>query len=77
MGFYPMLYALINALPTVNASNGFVDGMTLATQYLSTINQFLPMGSLIAILLFDVTFETGYLTFKIIYWFIRRFPTQS
>jgi hypothetical protein len=64
-------------LPNVTASNPFVAGVVKSSQYMSSMSQIFPVNSLTVFLAFLVAFEVGYLTFKVVYWFIRRIPTQS
>lgn len=71
------LTGALQLLPNVTASNPFVSGVVTASGYMSSMAQIFPVNALTVFLAFLVTFEVGYLTFKVIYWFIRRIPTQS
>lgn len=77
--FFSAVSYLLGFLPTVTISTSFVSAITTATSYISGIYAILPfiVGTILAVLAFDVAFESGYLFYKIIYWVIRRFPTQS
>lgn len=72
-------YFLISKLPDVSYSSSFGTAIVTANGYISTAYSFLPLITitLLAIITFDVVFEFAYFTYKIIYWIIRRFPTQS
>ena len=77
---YYILWPLINliaVLPDVSLNSGFATSITTASGYLSALNIFLPITSILAILGVFVTYETGYFAFKFIYWLIKRIPTQS
>jgi len=70
---------LISLLPEVSITSPFGTAIVTANGYISTAYSFLPFItlSLLAIIAFDVAFEFSYFVYKIIYWIIRRFPTQS
>lgn len=70
---------LLSLLPTVTDGGYFTDAITTASSYISSVYAFIPVitVTLLAILAFDILFESGYLLYKVIYWVIRRFPTQS
>jgi len=69
----------LNMLPNVSSMSGIGSAITTASGYIAVPYSFLPTITItvLAILTFDIVFETGYLLFKGIYWVIRRFPTQS
>jgi len=70
---------LLGLLPTVTDTSGFGASLATAGGYIAVPYQFLPVVTVTILLIvaFDVVFESGYLLFKVIYWVMRRFPTQS
>ena len=68
---------LVAKLPDVATGNPFLNAVGNASGYMASLDIVIPVGTLLSILTFYVIFEAGYLTFKVIYWIIRRFPTQS
>jgi hypothetical protein len=70
---------LIDKLPAITTSSGIGTSIAKASQYISGVYAFIPLISttLLAIVAFDIIFESSYLLYKIVYWIIRRFPTQS
>ena len=72
-------YGLVSFLPDISINSNFGTAIVTTNGYIGTAYSFLPVitVSLLAIIAFDVTFEFIYFTYKIIYWIIRRFPTQS
>lgn len=70
---------LIGYLPTVTINSNFASSIATASQYISSVYEVLPVIvlTLFAILTFDILFESGYMLYKVVYWIIRRFPTQS
>jgi hypothetical protein len=70
---------LIGFLPNIQTISTFNTAIVTASSYLSTVYSFIPLivSTLLAIIVFDVIFESGYMIFKVVYWVIRRFPTQS
>lgn len=74
---FTIVNGLVGLLPGVTASSGFSAGIHTAAEYMSGINVIVPVDTLLTILFFLVAFEAAYLLFKVIYWVIRRLPTQS
>lgn len=77
--FFSAVSFLISGLPEVSSNSSLVSAVTTASTYISGVYAFLPLitATLLAIIVFDVIFESSYLLYKAIYWVIRRFPTQS
>lgn len=77
--FFILISGLINQLPTASTTSGIGLAITTASSYISAVYSFLPAitVTILAVLAFDLVFETAYIFYKIIYWIIRRFPTQS
>jgi hypothetical protein len=69
----------INKLPEINTSSGIGSAIAKGSTYISGVYAFIPLISttILAIIAFDIIFESGYLLYKVVYWIIRRFPTQS
>ena len=70
---------LINKLPAIATNSGIGSSVITASQYISGVYAFIPLicTTILAIIAFDIIFESSYLLYKVIYWVIRRFPTQS
>jgi len=70
---------LVAKLPDISATSDFGNAIITANGYIATAYSFLPVitVTLLAVIVFDILFEGGYFLYKIIYWIIRRFPTQS
>lgn len=77
--FFGAVSALMSILPDVSVNSAFGSAIATGSSYISAIHSFLPLitATLLAIIVVDVLFESSYLLFKVIYWIIRRFPTQS
>jgi hypothetical protein len=77
--FVSVITNLLNTLPDISASNPFVVAGTTLSTYTSAVYNFLPdtTVALIGIIAFDLIFETGYFSWKILNWILRRLPTQS
>lgn len=69
----------INKLPSITTNSGIGTAIATGSTYISGVYAFIPFISttILAIIAFDIIFESGYLLYKVIYWVIRRFPTQS
>jgi len=77
--FYKTVDVLTNLLPNVSDTSAFGSAITTGSSYISAIHSFLPLitTTVLAIIVVDVLFESSYLLFKVVYWIIRRLPTQS
>lgn len=77
--FFKVVSGLLALLPNITTNSSFGSAISTGSSYISAVHSFLPLItiSLLAIVAFDVLFESSYLLFKVIYWVIRRFPTQS
>lgn len=77
---YGVLFAVtspIRLLSDVSDVTGIGSAITIASNYLHGLNIFLPVTQILAVLSVVIAYETGYFGFKIIYWIIKRIPTQS
>lgn len=70
---------IIGLLPDITATPTFTTAITTGSGYLSAISGVIPVivYTLLTIISFDLLFEGGYLFYKIVYWVLRRLPTQS
>jgi len=83
-GFINIIYSLIYALtspfrllPDVSLSGNFASAISTANGYIHSLDFIVPMDTIINLLGMYIIIETAYLTYKIIMWLIKRFPTQS
>lgn len=67
----------IRLLSDVSTVSGFSTGVASASNYLHGLNNFLPITALLSALGVIIAYELAYFTFKLIYWVIKRIPTQS
>jgi len=76
---FAVLGFLIGLLPDIQTTSTFGTTIITGSSYLATLYSFIPfiISTLLAIVVFDLLFESGYMIFKVVYWVIRRFPTQS
>jgi len=76
---FTALNYLVGLLPTISDTGVFASSVSNASGYVSGVYTFLPhiTTALLGMIFFDIVFETAYLLYKVIYWVIRRFPTQS
>jgi len=77
--FWGIIALLLSFLSDVSTSSSITTAISTTSGYLTSLNSFIPyiLGSVLSIIAFDLVFESSYLLFKVIYWVIRRFPTQS
>jgi len=77
---YYILYGItspIRLLPDVSLPVGFTNAMTTASGFYSSVNAILPLDTILILLAIYVAIEAAYLSYKLIMWLIKRFPTQS
>lgn len=78
---YGVLWAIVQLianLSDVQPIPGLSSAVVKASQLYTSVNSFLPISELIGVFLGVVVIYAGaYFTFKLIYWIIKRIPTQS
>ena len=77
--FLTIILFFLGLLPDIVVSSNLTNTISTMSGYISSIYSFLPstMTAILGVLAFDLAFEGGYLLFKIVYWIIKRLPTQS
>ena len=73
---YPLVF-LIAQLSDVSLTSAIGTAVTTASGYLAGLNVFIPVATILSILQAFIVYELAYFTFKLIYWIIKRIPTQS
>lgn len=77
---YALIYLItspIRLLPDVSLPEGFISAISNANGLLATINSVVPVDTILTLLQISLIIETAYLSYKMIMWIIKRFPTQS
>lgn len=78
INFFAMaIVGWVQFLPTASLPFSLSSAITSASGYLSSLNSVLPMTVIISTFGFFLLFEGGYLTYKVIYWIIKKIPTIS
>lgn len=80
LAFYSLIFLLsapIRLLPSVTIPASFASAMDTASGYLTAVNSFIPVDTILLLLNIFVGIEIAYLTYKFIMWVVKRFPTQS
>ena len=68
---------VIALLPDVSSIGSMATAVSSASGYLASLNAILPITAILQVLTAFVVYESGYFSFKFIYWIIKRIPTQS
>lgn len=76
-GFVYIVTSPLRLLPDASLPAEVASTIATINGYLSSFTPFLPMGTLITILLSVISIEVFIFSYKVIMWVIRRFPTQS
>lgn len=77
---YGLIYVItypIRGLADVVMATDFSNAITTANGYLSSVNTFIPVDTIVQILVVFLAIETGVLTYKLIMWVIKRIPAQG
>lgn len=77
---YGLIFVLtlpIRNLTDVVMSVDFTNAITTANGYLSSVNSFIPVDTIVQILVVFVGIETAILSYKLLMWVIKRIPAQG
>lgn len=69
---YPIL-----SLPDVSIASDLTSALYLATTYIYSFGEFVPLTTIYATLGVELAFEAGIFAYKFVMWLIKRLPTQS
>jgi hypothetical protein len=75
---FTILYGLMTPftlLPDASLPSAFTSAMTSASAYISALNDFLPVSTLLTIIGLLVVIEIAINTFMLINWAIKKIPT--
>jgi len=72
--FVGAIVAIFRNFGTVGADSSIAAGISAISQYISPLNAILPIDTIIAILIFEITFEGLYFTYKLIRWGYTKVP---
>jgi hypothetical protein len=77
--FSKVITYFANLLPNIPENSAIITAVATASGYISAIYNIIPYitTSILTIIASDIVFESSYFLYKVIYWVIRRFPTQS
>lgn len=67
----------IRLFSDVSIASGFVSSIATAGQYLTSVQDYLPLDTILLVLGVRIAAEIAYMTYKGIMWLVRRIPTQS
>jgi len=65
---------IFNALGDVPSDNNITEALTTIGNYIAPLLPYLPLTTILAIIIFEVTFETIYFTYKLIKWGYKKIP---
>lgn len=74
--FY-LLTTPLRAAADVSFPAALNSGISLASGYLTAVNEFLPVMTILSVLGAVFTIEASVFIYKCIMWVLKRFPTQS
>lgn len=65
---------LFSTLGPIQSNDPVVEGIVQISSYISPLNNILPIDTILQILVFELVFETAYLTYKFIKWGYQKIP---
>jgi len=77
---YAIVYLISSPLRLLNdvvMPVSFSNAMQTVSGYLKALDTILPIDTVLTLLYISVGIEIAYLTYKLVMWVIKRFPTQS
>ena len=72
--FVYSITAIFSILPDVSLPADLLSGIDSFKPYYLALDEILPMGTVIAIITFDVLFESSLLAYKLIRWAYQKVP---
>ena len=66
--------SLISSFGDVTAENAITQSIVVLNTYLSSLNAIIPIETIVAIILFDLAFESIYFIYKLIRWGYQKVP---
>jgi len=73
-GFSYTMSLVVSSFGTVSPNNLLTSAIVVTKTYYNSLNAYLPIDTLIAIIAFDLAFEGIYFTYKLIRWGYRKVP---
>lgn len=67
----------LRAMDSVTLPQGIIDAIQAGQTALAPFNAFVPLNQMMLVLGVAISYEVGYITYKLVMWGIRRLPTQS
>jgi len=77
---YAIVYLISSPLRLLNDVTmpvAFSNAMATVGGYLKAIDTIVPIDTIVIILKISIGIELAYLTYKLVMWVVKRFPTQS
>lgn len=65
---------LFSTLGPIEENDAIVQSISEISLYISPLNNIIPIDTILQILLFEIVFETAYLTYKLIRWGYQKIP---
>lgn len=76
-GFVWTISLTVSSLGTVSENNAITTSIITLKTYYNALNEYLPIDTILAIVAFDLLFETGVFLYKLIRWGYRKVPGIS
>jgi len=71
------IVTLISTFGDVSQNSAITTGISTMAEYYMSLNDYLPISTILAIIAFDLVFELGVFTYKLVRWGYQKVPTIS
>lgn len=68
------IVALISTFGVVSPDSNITNGLTTMGTYYMSLNDYFPIGTILAIIVFDLTFELAFFVYKLVRWGYQKVP---
>lgn len=78
--FYTFAYGIslvVASFGTVSNNNTITDSIVTLKTYYNSLNAYVPIDTLMAIIVFDLAFEGSYFLYKLVRWGYKKVPGIS
>jgi hypothetical protein len=65
---------VVASFGTVSDNNNITSSIVIFKTYYNSLTEYIPIGTLIAIIAFELTFEAVYFIYKLVRWGYRKVP---
>jgi hypothetical protein len=76
-GFSYSISLVVSSFGEVNDNNAITTSITILKTYYMSLNEYLPIDTILAIIAFDLAFEGSVFIYKLVRWGYKKVPSIS